>query len=469
MSITRRRIVVDDTALAGRIGDRIRVARHAAGLTQQQVAQGRYTKAYISALEKGHAKPSMAALNFISGRLGLPASHFLSDDRASWSRVEADLLLASGRWDEACQAYEELAAQATERGARAEALRGRAEALCRLEQGYAAIAPATEAMELFASAGRRRDRMLAGYWLANAQHLAGNAVEARSLLAGLLEDARQARPGTDPDQRVRVLMALASVASVLDDHRASLAYLEEARILSADLDDWRRAAFLSMVAYSDAEVGDTEGAIRAGIESLALFRGAEAQRESAVLENNLALAYLRIGNLARASELAAEAHERHQLDGDRRSLAHVLDTQAQIAIARGDFGDAEARAAEAIVHAVASGNTRAQASALLTVARAQAADGRSDDALVSYSLAVDALRAHGPAPRLQLALSEWADLLAQLGRHEEAYLLTREALRSAEQAPLPMTLPTAAAAQAEPVPGPRRDTAGTRARARRSS
>ena len=466
MNITRRRIVVDDSALAGRIGDRIRVARHAAGLTQQQVAQGRYTKAYISALEKGHAKPSMAALNFIAARLGLPASHFLSDDRAGWSRVEADLLLASGRWDEACKAYEELAGVATERGIRAEALRGRAEALCRMEQGYAAIAPATEAVELFGALGRSRDRMLAGYWLANAQHLAGNAAEARALLAGLLDDARQPQPDTDPDQRVRVLMALASVAAAQEDHRASLAYLEEARILSVDLDDWRRAAFLSLVAYSDAEVGDTEGAIRAGTESLALFRGAEAQRESAVLENNLALAYLRLGNLVRASELAAEARRRHQLDGDGRSLAHVLDTEAQIAVARGSFADAEALASEAIVHAEATGNVRAQASALLTIARAQQADGRANEALASYARAVDALRAHGPAPRLQQALGEWADLLAQLGRHEEAYRLTREALRAADPAPAAMALPPSPSA---PTAAPIRSPGGARTRTRRSS
>src|SRR5262245_51800213 len=82
----------DGPGLALRIGTRIRAARLAAGLTQQQLAEGRYTKAYISALEQGHAKPSMAALDFIASRLGLPPSTFLGrDDR--WDRLEADLLL----------------------------------------------------------------------------------------------------------------------------------------------------------------------------------------------------------------------------------------------------------------------------------------------------------------------------------------------------------------------------------------
>src|SRR2546423_3572564 len=89
-----------DTALAHRIGERIRQARHRAGLTQQQLAGDRYTKAYISALETGQAKPSMAALNFIAGRLALPASHFVSDGASHWDRLAADVLLASGRWAE---------------------------------------------------------------------------------------------------------------------------------------------------------------------------------------------------------------------------------------------------------------------------------------------------------------------------------------------------------------------------------
>ena len=118
----RRRIVVDDSALAARIGERIRIARRQAGLTQQQLAEGRYTKAYISALEKGHAKPSMAALNFISQRLGMPPSRFLADANGAWDRLSADLALASADWTHAADAYRSLLddpAEAEAMGARA--------------------------------------------------------------------------------------------------------------------------------------------------------------------------------------------------------------------------------------------------------------------------------------------------------------------------------------------------------------
>ncbi len=79
MRTTRRRIVVDDTPLARSIGARIRERRLRAGLSQQRLAEGRYTKAYVSALETGSAKPSMAALNFLAGRLGTTAAEILAD------------------------------------------------------------------------------------------------------------------------------------------------------------------------------------------------------------------------------------------------------------------------------------------------------------------------------------------------------------------------------------------------------
>src|SRR6267142_8201 len=102
---TRRRVVVDDRPLAHAIGQRLREARLAAGLTQQQLAGERYTKAYISALENGIAKPSMAALNYLAPRLGHTASEILSDPSRAWARLEADLALAAGHWQQALDGY----------------------------------------------------------------------------------------------------------------------------------------------------------------------------------------------------------------------------------------------------------------------------------------------------------------------------------------------------------------------------
>jgi transcriptional regulator with XRE-family HTH domain len=103
-----------DAPIAREVGVRIRAERLKAGLTQARLAEGRYTKAYISALEKGLAKPWLAALSFIAHRLALPPAHFLRDAEPAWSRLEADLHLASGDWVKAADAYEALLERETQ-------------------------------------------------------------------------------------------------------------------------------------------------------------------------------------------------------------------------------------------------------------------------------------------------------------------------------------------------------------------
>ena len=72
-----RQLAVEDRDIAIAVGQRIRNIRIGLGLTQSQVAGDRYTKAYISALENGLAKPSLAALVFIARRFAVPPSYFL--------------------------------------------------------------------------------------------------------------------------------------------------------------------------------------------------------------------------------------------------------------------------------------------------------------------------------------------------------------------------------------------------------
>jgi transcriptional regulator with XRE-family HTH domain len=432
--VKRRRIVVDDSALANRIGERIRVARRQAGMTQQRLAEGRYTKAYISALEKGHAKPSMAALNFISERLGLPPSRFLADSSGLWTRMAADLALASADWASAIDGYEALLEGVTDRGTRAEMLIGLAEARIKLERGDLAIGPATEAVDAFTALGRTIDAAWATYWLSGAHLQADNRAEARALLLDLLPELRrQAKP--DPDFKLRVLMALGFVEGSDEQYRRAIAYFEEASALAGDLDLRRRAAFLHALSFAYHETNDTEGAIQAGRESLALYAAADSQHEAAVLENQLALAYLSSGNATRAGELAGHARMRHELDGDERALGHVAETQARIAIAEGRYADAMELATEAREIAKRTGNHATHSVATLTMGRAQAAAGDRGAAIESYTVAVTELRQRGPVARLQQGLGEWAELLAAMGRHEEAYALTREALQAGTTPP----------------------------------
>ena len=425
----RRRIVVDDSALAARIGERIKRARLASNLTQQQLADGRYTKAYISALETGHSKPSMAALNFISDRLGIPASRFMADEPAGWRRLEVDLELATGRWQSAADGYRELLERPAPRETRAELLLGLAEALAALDRGPEAAAAGSEAVAIFKAAGRPTEAALAGYWLAAAEYAQGNIIESDSLLRDILDRVR-AGLRVEPDFELRLIMALSSTASRDGRHDVALAYLEEVRGLAADLDDHRRATFLFDLSYSYRETGDYEAAIRAGIASLALYRVSSFDLGTASLENDLALSFLAIGNLARAEEHAGSAFARFEKADDRRALAHVLDTRARIALSRGDAAGSFELATSALAMAEESENEKAKVSALLALARAQTALGDATAASSLYERAVDLARSTGRPGQIRDALGEWADVLSQAGEHERAAGLLREALRA---------------------------------------
>ena len=428
--VSRTRPRVDDSPLARQMGERLRKERLAAGLTQQQLADDRYTKAYVSALENGLSRPSVAALNHFSRRLGIPASKLINDEPAAWARIEADLALACGRWDDAITGYEELLGSASTKHARAELLSGKAEALVRRGLGREAAAAAAEAAELFHGSGRQAEAALAEYWLSAAQYQMENSVEAKALLQAILARIR-AGLKVEPGFQLRLVMALATNESREGNHEAALAYLEEVRGMAGALDDRRRASYLADLAYSYRETGDIEAAIRSGVASLELFRRSEAERESAIMENELALAYLALGNTSRAVEMSGSAHAVIERLGDEWLLSHVLDTEAQIALARGANADAISASEAAIVMAERTQNTKATVDALLTQARARSAMGDTEAALAGYERAGDLARHVGSASLFRKAIREWADALAAAGEHERAFALMREALAGA--------------------------------------
>ena len=424
---TSARATEKDRELARRIGQRIREARHRAGLTQQQLAGDRYTKAYVSALETGIARPSMVALSYLSERLSLPASHFIDETHPAWTRLEVDMQLAAGEWQAAADGYRSLLEHAPDE-MRADLLRGLAEASARLDRGKETIAAASEAARLYAEAGRDPDAALARYWLAYGLYQSDNEPDARSVLTALLEQVRGGLQ-VEPDFEMRLLTSLAAVESHTGQASRALTYLEEARGLAADLDDRRRAAFLFNLAISYREVGDFAAAIRSGTQGMALYRAAGAIFESARIENDLALAYLATGQVDRARELAADARRQIEETGDERWLAAVLDTEAQVALASGSVEDALRLTAAARATAARGGNEYVGLVAMITEARALRQAGRDQEAEERFGEAARMARASRVPHRLREVLRDWADLRAERGDHRGAYELTSEALK----------------------------------------
>jgi transcriptional regulator with XRE-family HTH domain len=424
---TRRRVTVDNSPLAHSIGARIRQARLQAGLTQQQLAGDRYTKAYVSALENGGCKPSMAALNYLATRLDVPATVLLAGETDHWSRLEGDVLLASGRWQEALDVYDRHLAEAPRGGAHAELLRARAEALARLDRGPEAAAAGSEAAEIFDRLGREADAALARYWVANGEYLQENPAEARRLIGAILAKVR-AGLRVEPDFHLRLVIALAAVETRDGEYDQALAYLSEIRGLAEKLDDRRRASYFFDLAHSYRETGDYEAALRTGYASLSLFAAMHADADMAALENDLALAFLKLGNLSRAHEFVASARTRFEALGDIRWMAHIADTEAQIALAGSAFDQAAMLAQQAIEGAELTGNQKALIDALVTRAQIRRRRGDSESAEGDFARAADLARASGSRGRIREVLGAWSEMLAESGDLRRAYDLTREAL-----------------------------------------
>jgi transcriptional regulator with XRE-family HTH domain len=408
-------IVVDNSHVARRVGERIRLARTRMGLTQRQLAHGRYTAAYISALERGLAKPSMAALTFLSERLGVSVPDLVAEERPTVGRMEADLLLAAGKPQEASDRYDTLLDAAGEdRRIRAELLRGRAEALCRLGRGYEAIGPAAEAAQLFDGLASPADAAMARYWLAGAHYQEDNPAEARGILQELLA-ADRAGLTVAPDFRFRLLAMLGNVEAWDGESERALVYMEEARSLAEDITLRQRAGFLSGLALQYRRVGDFERSIRVGHESLALYQTADAEREEAALDINLALTFIQLGNLERAAEHLGRAAEIAARYDDRRIDSDVAEAEAQLALERGDEAMASDRAQAALDAAARGGSYLAAVGAHLTLARIARRHGDREAAEAAYESAATLLREHRAQTRGRDVLAEWADFRTESG------------------------------------------------------
>jgi tetratricopeptide (TPR) repeat protein len=98
--------------VAGRdLGERLRSLRIAAGLTQTDLAGGRFSKEYISQIERGKTRPTEATVSWLAERLRVDAS-FLSHGVTTEEQTKAEALLARGealseghRYPEAVEAF----------------------------------------------------------------------------------------------------------------------------------------------------------------------------------------------------------------------------------------------------------------------------------------------------------------------------------------------------------------------------
>jgi tetratricopeptide (TPR) repeat protein len=131
-------VTMPGSASGTRLGERVRFLRVASGLTQTQLAGERFSKEYISQIERGKTRPTESTIAWLAEELGVDpvflASGVSTEERA---RIEAELeraeaLSAAHEYEDAIAAYHEVAPAAGESGSaalQARALAGEAWAL----------------------------------------------------------------------------------------------------------------------------------------------------------------------------------------------------------------------------------------------------------------------------------------------------------------------------------------------------
>ena len=315
------------------VGARIRSLRTARGLTQAQLAEPLYTKAYISMLESGRTRASMKALEHIAGVLGVTPADLLggnpTPDAPQYSLIEARRLLETGGAKDAVVILEGLeeGLQPGDQMVRLRYLAGAYNALGLAKQAFPVLERAQRMAELLNDTEEqiRVKAVLAATYTRTFAF--GEAIELFKECVKACEDGLI----KDPPFHFRRLVNLATALSNQRQSRAALPHYERAIELSAEFGDRRTIAFMyAGMAEAHREQGDLELAIRNNQKSLQAYEELGLLDEVACTLDNVALLYAEYGNRERARESLARAARIADEAGRDGTLASIRVSEAEV-------------------------------------------------------------------------------------------------------------------------------------------
>lgn len=427
-----------------RLGDRLRLLRVAAGLTQTELAGDRFSKEYVSQIERGKTRPTAETVAWLAERLNVDAAFLSSgvstDERG---RVEAALARAealskSYRYKDAIAAYDEMRqAVAATNSAELDVRTRSGEAWARLQEG-----DIRGAMELLSGARALAegsifsdvDRAELVFKLGVCRYMLssiGTAValldEALALAEGAdlpcdslradiyqwrsrchrrqrdfeaaredVERALELADGVDDRRKLAEAHFQASLVAERTGHWVlSRSYAEKAKNLFQELDDERAVGrLLNNLGGLSLLLGKPEQAIEQLKQSFAVAVEVDSKRDAAQAMGGLATVHLRLGDWEQADEHAREALR--LLEGTEDNFLDEVG-QSQIVLGRsllerGRLDEAEEafRAADATFEQFSSISHRANA----WVALGDLAARRNDEAEAArlYRNAAEALQ-----------------------------------------------------------------------------
>jgi tetratricopeptide (TPR) repeat protein/DNA-binding XRE family transcriptional regulator len=426
------------SARAPRLGERLRQLRVAAGLTQTDLAGDRFSKEYISQIERGKTRPTTETVEWLGLRLGVDAG-----------------FLASG-------------VSADER-AKAEAILARADALLEEHLFVDAIAEYTRALPAVLGTGavELQVRALNGEAMARAQ-----SGDVKSALALLAEARGLTERGEFSDiDRAEVVYRLGVCRYLLSSISTSVSLFNEALVLAErsglpsdvlrqNVFAWRARCYLRQRDYEAARE-DVERALElaeamhdARAVGQAYFQAsilaerdghwvlartyaekAKAQYEELTDRANVGRLLNNLGGLEfllGKPEQAIE-HLKHSFAvaleiGRDEDAAKAVSSLAQVHLRTGDH----LRAEEQALHALEIIGERSDmidevGNARLVLGRALLAQNRLDEAEAAFSAADDAFAQLSSASHRAAAWIAQGDLAAKRGDERRAATLFRRA------------------------------------------
>lgn len=416
------------------LGQRLRDARAAAGLSQGQLGAPYYTRAHVSAIELGKIRPAMKSLEHMAAKLGKPASYFMEDAEAERSRralefdVDRVAVLASRITAAECIADVDdlLARNGLSTRQRCRLHLARARALNLTERASDALRDLTVAKRLIANVRDERLALAVDYELAAATRGSGDSPRARELFLELLRSLERA---DDRDRllRVRVLQALGAVSVDLGEPQAAAGYLNSALEWAQDIGDLSSLFAIQYgLAVSHRAQSDMDAATAYLQRALATSEVAKDVGATAIVHNMLAVIAADGGRLAAAYDHADRAIELGRMAGPAAYVTHYLNTKAECAAKLGDWATAERAARQSLELATEHGSQVGLAAAHVALSQVFEARG---DAAAAGELAEAARIYRGLA-----AKSELADVLMRLSRAAKAHGDLAAAERYATQA-----------------------------------
>jgi tetratricopeptide (TPR) repeat protein len=421
-----------------RLGERLRQLRVAAGLTQSELAGDRFSKEYVSQIERGKTRPTQGTIEWLADRLGVDAGFLANgvatDERArlEGALTRAEALYEAQEDDEAANAFEPLPAAARATGVpelQVRALVGSGLAKMRIGNHRGALALFNEA-RVISEAESFSDVERADVLL----RLGGCRVQLNSVQTalGLLNEALglAERSGMPCDAlKANILSWRARCWLIQRDYEAAKEDVERALELSNGVDDLRTIG----AAYFQASlIADREG--RWVLARNYAERAREAYAELAdhvhvgQLTNNLGGLNFLLGKTEEAIDLLKQAFSIALEAGQDADAGRAVSSLAQVHLRTGDVAQAEEQARHAIE--LLDGRVDyidENGSAQLVLGRALLEQGRLDEAEEAFGAAETSFAELGSASHRAAAWIARGDLAARRGEHERAAELYRTA------------------------------------------